>query len=207
MRLAATILGLCFVSGCKQKAATAAVDAAIVAPVAADIPDERSARVRLEQIRGQKTLSAAVAAIKPDMGDTANEDGLGFGLLGVWAMKSMRWKDVDVDANETSPALVQKDPDEGRGKRLCAPGTVIQIALDKSDFGKGFVGLFTTEAGNIFRFFAVGSTGSLVERSQARLCGVVTGKYDYANSGGGVGHAIAVVGMFDLPENRKVTSP
>jgi hypothetical protein len=30
----------------------------------------------------------------------------------------------------------------------------------------------------------------------------VTGRYDYHDSGGGTGHAVQVVGMFDLPENR-----
>jgi hypothetical protein len=32
---------------------------------------------------------------------------------------------------------------------------------------------------------------------------VVAGKYDYVNSGGGTGHAVAAVGMFDLPDNRR----
>lgn len=29
------------------------------------------------------------------------------------------------------------------------------------------------------------------------------GKYHYPNSAGGVGHGIRLVGMFDLPENRR----
>jgi hypothetical protein len=58
-------------------------------------------------------------------------------------------------------------------------------------------------AENLYRFYAVGSTGSIVESSSARFCGVAIGKYDYTNSMGGAGHAVAAVGMFDLPENRK----
>ncbi len=41
-----------------------------------------------------------------------------------------------------------------------------------------------------------------MERSQERFCGVVTGLFDYANSGGGTGHAVAIVGLFDIAENR-----
>jgi hypothetical protein len=36
----------------------------------------------------------------------------------------------------------------------------------------------------------------------ARFCGVVTGLYDYSNSGGGTGHTADIVGMFDLPESK-----
>ena len=117
----------------------------------------------------------------------------------------MRWVDVVVAPDETSFAKVQKDADDERGKRLCVGGSVIQIAVAKTSFGKFYEGLLMTPAQNIFRFTAVGSSGSLVERSAARVCGVVTGKYDYSNSGGGKGHAVNVVGMFDLPENRKAT--
>lgn len=48
---------------------------------------------------------------------------------------------------------------------------------------------------------SVSSTGRLVEDSRARLCGFVTGKYSYSNSGGGSSHAVQLVGMFKLPEN------
>ena len=54
---------------------------------------------------------------------------------------------------------------------------------------------------DIYRFLAVKSTGNITDESSAKFCGVVIGKMDYANSAGGVAHAIQLVGMFDLPEN------
>lgn len=58
------------------------------------------------------------------------------------------------------------------------------------------------EAGKLYRFIAVGSTGALVESSRAKFCGVVVGQQHYQNSAGGVAHSVQLVGMFDLPENR-----
>jgi hypothetical protein len=43
--------------------------------------------------------------------------------------------------------------------------------------------------------------GSRAEQPGTHLR-VVTGKYSYANSGGGTGHAVTLVGVFDLPENK-----
>jgi hypothetical protein len=125
-------------------------------------------------------------------------------LLAAWAAKHMRWDDVAVAKDETTPALVLKDPDEERGKRVCFTGKIVQIEVEKLDIGKIndgllMVGYYDT---TLFHFVNVGSSGTLVEKNQARLCGVVTGKYDYSNSGGGTGHAIEIVGMWDLPENK-----
>jgi hypothetical protein len=93
--------------------------------------------------------------------------------------------------------------DENRGKRLCAPGVLIEIAVEKaSSTKKAASGLLMSDAGNLFRFYALGSSGELVAQSRARLCGVVTGRFDYSNSAGGTGHAVKIVGMFDLPENH-----
>ena len=41
------------------------------------------------------------------------------------------------------------------------------------------------------------------QHEPARFCGIATGRDTYANTGGGTTHAVRVVGMFDLPENRK----
>ncbi len=82
------------------------------------------------------------------------------------------------------------------------PGKIIQIAVEKEDIGKFHVGLIISDAGNLYRFLGVRSSGTLVGDSRAKFCGVVTGKYDYSNSAGGTGHAVKLVGMFDLPENR-----
>lgn len=41
-----------------------------------------------------------------------------------------------------------------------------------------------------------------VQETNQGIPQVVTGNYDYSNSAGGTGHAVDLVGMFDLPENK-----
>lgn len=151
----------------------------------------------------KSTLTEAVDAVREQMTDTDDESSPGALLLGLWSMKHLTWDQVAVARNETSFKVVRKDSDASRGKRMCISGRLIQIAKEKLDDGALFVGLMLTGYSEITRFIAAGSTGDLVENSRARLCGVVIGTYDYSNSGGGKGHAISVVGMFDLPENRR----
>ncbi len=139
----------------------------------------------------------------PEMADTTDELGTGALLLTAWSSTRMRWADVSVAKSETSFALVHKDSDAARGKRMCVRGSLIQISKESVGSSAVFIGLLMSGYTDLVHFVAVGGTGELVERSRTRLCGVVTGTYDYANSGGGTGHAINVVGMFDLPENRK----
>jgi hypothetical protein len=148
-------------------------------------------------------LEPAIAQVKPEMTDTDDEVSPGALMLTIWAAAHLRWSDVAVRRNETSFALVHKDPDAARGKRMCARGMIIQI--QKEDLGEAaaFSGLLLSGYSHILSFFAVGSTGELVERSHARFCGVVIGTYDYSNSGGGKGHAVSMVGMFDLRATRK----
>jgi hypothetical protein len=147
-------------------------------------------------------FGAARDYAKPFMTDEANNLSPGAAIFALWAAQSMHYYDVGVAKDETTYALVRKDSDEARGKRLCATGMLIQIEVQKSAGSKFFDGLLITDGGSIFRFLTVGSSGDLVERSRARVCGVVIGTYDYSNSGGGTGHAVQLVGMFDLPENH-----
>jgi hypothetical protein len=174
---------------------------------AADEPSAelRAARMLTAAVE-QKTLADAVAYARPKMEDTANASSIGAVLVAAWAKANMTWADVGIARDETSIALVKKDSDRERGKRLCISGNLVQIEVDKSFPGKPYVGLLRTGSWDLVHFVAVGSTGQLVEQSAARFCGVVTGRYDYANSGGGVGHAVEAVGMFDLPGNR-ATAP
>lgn len=144
----------------------------------------------------------ALAMAQPLMVDVQNDDSDGAALFGLWAAKRMAWLDVAVPKDETTWALTMKDSDETRGKRLCASGSIVQIEVEKTAAGKLGTGLLRSYGGNLYRFFAAGSTGDLVESSDCRLCGVIAGKYDYSNSAGGTGHAVALVGMFDLPQNR-----
>lgn len=157
----------------------------------------------LDRIQRASTLAEALAVSGPLMSDTRDEQSAGTILLTVWAAAHLQWSDVAVARNETSFALVKKDSDEARGKRMCASGQLIQIAKQDVGNDKVYSGLLITGNSDLLSFFAAGTTGALVERSRARFCGIVTGTYDYANSGGGVGHAIAAVGMFDLPGNRQ----
>ena len=130
------------------------------------------------------------------MTDTADETSPGALLLGLWAARHLRWSDVAIAKNETTFALIHKDSDSARGKRLCFNSQVIQIGKEKADEASVFTGLLLSGGAQIASFIAAGSTGDLVENSYARFCGVVIGTYDYSNSGGGTGHAISVVGMF-----------
>lgn len=156
-----------------------------------------------DQIAKLSSASAAIGAAVPQMADSVNSvDDDGTILLARWSAKRLRWADVAVTKNETTFQAVLKDPDEARGKRLCIAGSIVEIVVVKTPDGKLFDGILHDYNGNLFKFAVAGSSGDLVAQSQARLCGFVTGKYDYSNSGGGTGHAIKVVGMFDLPANK-----
>lgn len=151
---------------------------------------------------------AAFEAAQDEMSDTPNEDSHGTALLALWAARRMRWSDVTVPQDETTFALVRKDPDAQRGKRMCSSGTIIEIREEKpATQGRLAHGLFNSDSDHLYRFWAAGSTGALVEQSYTTFCGIVTGKFDYSNSAGGTGHAVTQVGMFDLPENRSAPMP
>ncbi len=136
------------------------------------------------------------------MADELNRPSEGAKPLVRWAIAHMQWSDVSVDKNETTFALTLQDSDAARGQRLCVSGTIVQIDVQKTPAGKVNVGLLSDSKLNLYYYLNVGSSGKLVAQSKARLCGVVTGKHDYANSAGGQGHAVTVVGMFDVKENK-----
>lgn len=100
----------------------------------------------------------------------------------------------------TSFGLIMKDADKERGKGGCGSGRIIQIYKSYRD-ADIFSGLINS-GGGLINFHSVRTTGNLVEGDYARFCGVVIGEYHYRNSGGGVGHAINLVGMFDIKANN-----
>jgi hypothetical protein len=157
-----------------------------------------------EKILELASLGDAFNFARPMMTDEKDAPDPGAMLLTVWSLKHVVWADVGVKRDETSFALVEKDPDEERGKRLCATGMLIQIDSEKTQFGKTFTGLLMNRSQELFYFITVGSSGTLVGRDWGRVCGVITGRHDYSNSGGGTGHAVGLVGMFDLPENKTI---
>lgn len=164
-------------------------------------------RPRQKQI-WPKTLDAAIELFKPSMDDHVDKTSDGTMMLVTWCAEHLRWSEFKrKDRHEVKPAKVRKDVERERGIMLCSPtGRIIQIKREQTgDHPAIYTGLFRA-AGELIHFYAVGSTGDLVERDAAKLCGVVTGVFDYHNSMGGIGHAIELVGMFDLPENRR-TSP
>lgn len=167
-------------------------------PVVIPEPPQKTA---FDVVREQKTLSDTLAIVIPLMEDTFDKQSMGSILLTVWSSENLKWSDVNVISNETSFARVKKDSNEERAKKLCLTGRIIQIARQNSSFGKIYSGLIMAN-GNLYNFAAVNSTGDLEDGSIAKYCGIVTGTYDYKNSGGGTGHAVDIVGMFDLPENR-----
>jgi len=127
----------------------------------------------------------------------------GAAILALWAAKKdPKWEDLQV-IPATKFGLVMKDPESERGKRLCARGSIVQIQVERSEYGVLYHGVFATPRFEFIRYSVAGSTGELVEGSRATICGVVTGLSSYANVQGGVTHSVYVVGLFDLPANRR----
>ena len=197
------LIVLCFaLFGCgdnkaKADTVTSAPAAAVPesAPTAAPEPEKPQRHPALDA----KTREEAFKLANP--GDGGSNEGMV--MFAGWAASNMKWSDVGVTTDETSSAKIKKDSDEERGKRICASGRIIEIETAKTPIGKFYEGGLITNSRDIFRFVTVGSSGDLVEGSQARLCGVVTGTNSYSNSAGGTTHGVQLVGMFDLPENRK----
>lgn len=204
------VLALLAVTACKSDPAVVQHDVApsssastAVVVASATATATTSATDPVPAILQAPDLAAAIKVTKPLMIDTRDDSSRGAIQLSLWAMKHLVWSDVGIPKNETKLALVHKDPDEERGKRLCVGGSLIQIEVEKTALGKLNIGLLRNDADDLVHFLAAGSSGTLVKGSPARLCGVVTGLYDYGNSGGGTGHAVEIVGMFDLPANKK----
>lgn len=137
------------------------------------------------------SVAHAFVLAKPTM---TGSEGLSAGatLFATYASSKLRWEDVDVPA-ETSFGHVLKDPEAERGKRMCAEGAI--AGIQRRDLGprKTFQGTLRVNDVDAVAFIAVGTTGELIRGSKARFCGVVTGMWSTS---------VALVGMFDLPENR-----
>lgn len=155
----------------------------------------------VERIRAAPSLEAALKVAKPAFDDTFDSTSDGAKLFATWAVDNLRWSQLS-NLEETKYALVMKDPDEERGKRLCGRGLLVEIQAERTAHGKVHHGGIALGYAKVLRFYAVGSTGKLVARKNARFCGVVVGKQSYRNSAGGTAHGLMLVGIFDLPANR-----
>lgn len=151
-----------------------------------------------------QNLSEALALYKSDLSDqdVDEEFSLGAVKLALWGIEGLKWDELAL-LQKTRFALVLKDPDEERGKRLCGSGLVSQIEVERLDNGKKITHVsFVNNDMNVHRMIAIGSTGSLVSMDNGSFCGVVIGRYSYRNSGGGTTHAVRLVGMVDNKTNR-----
>lgn len=161
--------------------------------------EKREAAVALIQ---SYTLPQAIEFAKPHMEDIQGEGvSKGTGILAFWASTNLKWAEL-IELPSSKHGLIMKDSAAQLGKRLCVKGRVIEIARDKTVEQPLFTGGMFDGTGRIYRFVAVGSTGDIVGNTQAGFCGIVTGQQHYLNSAGGVAHAVQLVGLFDLPENK-----
>ncbi len=148
-------------------------------------------------------LREAIAGSRFEMADIQGGDlSPGAAKLALWGAEHLLWNELQ-ETPSTKYGLVMKDPDAQRGQKLCVSGQVIEIAVDQSVPGKKvFLGGMFDDESRIYRFVAVQSTGEIMANTHARFCGIVTGQQHYPNSMGGVAHAVHLVGMFDIPENK-----
>lgn len=157
--------------------------------------------------RNKELIQRKITEFRPS--DAHNITGHGTSDAGtnyfwVWASNQLTLNDLKVSPNETSIGAVMKDADPERGKRVCFTGSVIQISKARYvAVMESYEGLIMSSGWKVVRFYSFGSTASIAEGSHTKFCGVVMGQFHYNNSGGGQSHAISVVGMFDIPENRK----
>jgi hypothetical protein len=171
-------------------------------PIQEASPTATAESHQLEDVKAPTNITDALADYAPDMGDFSESNiSKGAALFLVWAADSLKWSDLQkVDSGKYS--LVMKDSSEQIGKKICATGSIIEISANTELPQKIFLGGLFDRNFHVYRFIAVNSTGELVQGSSAKFCGIITGKNDYGNSNGGVAHAIHLIGMFDLPENK-----
>jgi hypothetical protein len=179
------------VAGLVTLARNAAPNAAAASP-----PEVAPAQARPKTITDMPDLPAAIAFARGDLTDQRDVPSPGAGQLVRYLAARGKFADLAIAKNETSPALVEKDPPSQIGKRLCVTGTLAHITRTRVGSTDVDLGHLATRDGDEVDFYAVGGSGDLVKRSTAKLCGVVTGLLDSSRP------ATFVVGMLDLPAER-----
>lgn len=174
-----------------------------VAPVAvvAEPPKPPPEPPLLVRLSREHTLAGAIKLARPTFRDVNQGEDSGARDFTAWAIPYMTWSDLQ-RVESTQYGQVQKDPEGERGYRLCGSGTIVEISLDRS-LGKPFAsGLLMTDGGDVISFSVVGYNDGLIAKSWARLCGIVIGTYRYRSNSGTTIHAVDIVGMFDVPQNK-----
>lgn len=202
------MMGLVALVGCNQQQAPENTSNEKVAETTTSqekpvVEEKTDVEKGAERLLSQNTLSDAVEMIKPTMSDAFNEFPASAGIVAFW-MENKHSKIGDIKALEPSKrGKILKDSLNERGKQLCVSGTIVEIQVDRSGgFPAYHVGIVSNYT-DVTRVLAVGSTGELVANSNATFCGVVIGNVGFSNASGGTTNAPYLVGMFDLPENRK----
>ena len=200
-------IALLAIVGCKHDKETVATSnsASVVerapVPSAAPVPELTESQKLYVQLKNVSNLPEAISIVKPVMGDMVNNADDGTALMAAWLLRHYNFNELNKIETTKFP-LVMKSSELEKGKRICTSGSVIEIVSKKTNDGEITEGGLLAN-GRVYRFIGVGSSGEIAEGSYAAFCGIVTGKYSYSNSGGGMTHAVQLVGMFDLPENKK----
>lgn len=186
-------------SGDKEEHEKRTESAATPAPIAPPMPQPPSVQ---DQVMQSKTLQEALFFLVPHMENTSGSDlPAAAAVLAMWMNKKFWWNEL-MWMPDSKRVEAMKDPISFRGKRICLSGSVVEIYADHSVDPVAFNGTIMTASFDTVRFIAVRSTRGIHENSPAKLCGIITGTQTYPTTGGGFSHALFVVGVFDLPENR-----
>jgi hypothetical protein len=124
-----------------------------------------------------------------------------------WSARNLTWEDAAPVRNETAHNLALKDPRGALGKRLCVTGRIGD--LHARYYGKGkdylttFIGWIVASDGKAYGFTGVRASDPLVTNDTGRFCGFVVGTSTVRTGKRSQRTQVDLVGMFDVPLNRK----
>jgi len=119
----------------------------------------------------------------------------------IWFNIHKNFSLLDIKKNETSVAKILKvhDTDSELGKRVCITGILMSIKEDSNGAAKGTF-ITTDDGSSTVEITSLGSTEGVENgKNHLRFCGFITGM-----SGEGMFARTEMLGMFDIPENKKL---
>lgn len=186
----------------RESTAPASVTTATTSrPAPAPTPEAKREPTVAEKLKKATLLTEALGIIQPQFADSQDKPDPATSLFALWMGDNPSWSAIQ-RLPETTHARVLKDSESEVGKRMCVSGTVVQISKEQGT--KLFSGTLMSDDMKPVFYIAAASTGDIVGQARGKFCGVVTGRYSYGNVSGGTTHAVRLVGLFDLPENRKL---